>query len=99
MQKTEDPEAFPIPCAVGVMHFAKALCYVGATINLMSLSIYNKLSLRDPKPTSMCLLMGNQIVNRSIRVLQDVIMEVESFIFPIDFVILDCEVNLEVPII
>lgn len=47
----------------------------------------------------MRLLMDDRIVNKSIGVLQDVLVKVETFIFPIDFVILDCEVDFKVPII
>ena len=58
MQKKEDLGAFNIPCTIGLLHFAKALCDLGAIINLMSLSIYKKLCLDDPKPTAMRLLMA-----------------------------------------
>ena len=51
VQKKEDPGAFTIPCTIGLLHFAKALCDLGASINLMPLSIYKKLGLGDPKPT------------------------------------------------
>ena len=40
VQKKEDPGAFTIPCTVGSLHFAKALCDLGASINLMTLSIF-----------------------------------------------------------
>ena len=65
----------------------------------MPLSIYKKLGLGDPKPTAMRLLMVDRTVKRPIRILHDVLVKVESFIFPTDFVILDCEVDFEVPII
>ena len=51
VQKKEDPGAFTIPCIVGSLHFAKALCDLGASINLMPLSIYKKLGLGDLKTT------------------------------------------------
>ena len=99
VQKKEDQGAFTIPCTVGSLHFAKALCDLGASINLMPLSIYKKLGLGDPKPTAMRLLMADRTVKRPIGILHDVLVKVESFIFPADFVILDCEVNFEMPII
>ncbi|KAK4708636.1 hypothetical protein R3W88_029561 [Solanum pinnatisectum] len=40
VQKKEDPSAFTIPCTIGLLHFAKALCDLRASINLMPLSIY-----------------------------------------------------------
>ena len=42
IQKKEDSDAFTIPCTVGSFHFAKALCDLGESINLMPLSIYKK---------------------------------------------------------
>ena len=65
----------------------------------MPLSIYKKLGLGDPNPTAMRLLMVDRTVKRPIGILHDVLVKVESFIFPADFVILDCEVDFEVPII
>ena len=59
----------------------------------MPLSIYKKLGLGDPKPTSMRLLMADRTVKRPIGILHDVVVKVESFIFPTDFVILNCEVD------
>ena len=88
----QDLGAFTIPCTVGSLHFAKALCDLGASINLMPLSIYKKLGLGNPKPTAMRLLMVDRTV-RPIGILHDVLVKVESFIFPADFVIIDCEVD------
>lgn len=53
----------------------------------------------DPNPTTVRLLMVDQTVKRPIGILHDVLVKVESFIFSVDFVIRDCEVNFEVPII
>ena len=53
VQKKEDPGAFTIPCTIGLLHIAKALCDLGPSINLMPLSIYKKFGLGDQKPTVM----------------------------------------------
>ncbi|XP_069151801.1 uncharacterized protein [Solanum lycopersicum] len=99
VQKKEDLGSFDIPCTIRLLHFAKALCDLGSSINLMPLSIYKKLSLVDPKPTAMWLLMSDRTVKNTIGILRDVLVKVDSFIFPADFVILDCEVDFEVLII
>ena len=65
----------------------------------MPLLIYKKLGLGDPKPTAMRLLMADRTVKKPIGILHDVLVKVESFIFRTDFVIIDCEVDFEVPII
>ena len=61
----------------------------------MSLFIYKKLSFGNPMPTAMWLLMPNRIVKRPIGILHDVLVKVESFICPTDFVTLDYEVDFE----
>ncbi|XP_015084171.1 uncharacterized protein LOC107027542 [Solanum pennellii] len=99
VQKKEDLGAFTNPCTIGLLHFAKALCDLGASINLMPPSIYKKLGLGDPKPTTMWLLTTDRTVKSPIGILHDVLVKVESFTFSADFVILDCEVDFEVPII
>ena len=65
----------------------------------MTLSIYKKLGLGDPKPTAMRLPITDRTAKRPIGILHDVLVKVDSFIFLVDFVILDCEVDFEVPII
>ncbi|XP_069143368.1 uncharacterized protein [Solanum lycopersicum] len=99
VQNKEDPGAFTFPCTARSLHFAKALYDLGASINLMPFSIYKKLGLGDPMPTAMRLLMADRAVKKAYRILDNVLVKVESFIFSADFVILDCEVNFEVPII
>ena len=76
LQKNEDPGAFTIPCTVRSLYFAKALCDLGASINLMPLSIYKKLDLGDTKPTAMRPLMADRIVKRPIGILHDVLVKV-----------------------
>ncbi|XP_069147088.1 uncharacterized protein [Solanum lycopersicum] len=99
VQKKEDMGALTIPCTIGLLHFAKVLCNLGKSINLIPLSIYKKLGLADPNPTVMRLLKADRTMKRPIGILHDVLVKVESFIFPADFVILDCELDFEVPII
>ncbi|XP_049348181.1 uncharacterized protein LOC125812747 [Solanum verrucosum] len=99
VQNKEDPGAFTIPCTIGMLHFVKVLCNLGVSINLMPLYLYKKLGSGAPKSTAMRLLIADRIVKKPIGVLQDVLVKVESFIFPTVFVILDCEVDFDVPII
>ncbi|XP_015160982.1 uncharacterized protein [Solanum tuberosum] len=99
VQKKEDSSAFTIPCTIGSIEFSKALCDLGDSINLMPLAIYKKLGLGVPKPTPMRLMMADRSVKRPVGILCDVLVKVDAFIFSVDFVILDCEVDFEVPII
>ncbi|XP_009608190.2 uncharacterized protein [Nicotiana tomentosiformis] len=79
--------------------FAKALYDLGASINLMPLAIYTKLGIGRAKPTSMLLQLADRIVKRPTRILDDVLVQVGKFVFPADFIILDCQVDEVIPII
>ncbi|XP_016558095.2 uncharacterized protein LOC107857791 [Capsicum annuum] len=98
-EKKDDPRAFTIPCIIGMHEFAKALCDIGARINLMPFLIYKKIGLDAPTPTSMQLLMADRPIKKLMGILFDVLVKVDKFILPVDFVVLDCEINQEVPII
>ena len=65
----------------------------------MPFSIYKKLGLGNPKTTTMLILMADRTMKSPIGILHYVLVKVESFIFPGYFVILDCEIDFEVPII
>ncbi|XP_070015283.1 uncharacterized protein [Nicotiana sylvestris] len=97
--KLEDLGAFTIPCSIGGADFAKALCDLGASINLMPYSMFKTLGIGQPKPTSMRLQMANRTMKRSLGIIDNVLVCVDKFILLADFVILDCEVDYEVPII
>ena len=72
---------------------------LSASINLLSLSIYKKLGLGNPKPTMMKFLMDDRTIRRTIGRLYNVQVKVEAFIFLAGIVILYCEVDFQGPII
>ncbi|XP_070015902.1 uncharacterized protein [Nicotiana sylvestris] len=98
-EKLSDPGSFTIPCTIGNFAFAKTLCDLGASINLMPLSIYKRLGIGRARPTSMLLQLDDRTVKRPFGILDDVLIQVGKFVFPADFVILDCKVDKEIPII
>ncbi|XP_070020056.1 uncharacterized protein [Nicotiana sylvestris] len=97
--KLEDPGAFTIPCIIGSADFAKALCDLGASINFMPYSVFKTLGIWQPRQTSMRLQMTDRTMKRPLGIIDDVLVRVDKFILPVDLVILDCEVDFEVPII
>ncbi|XP_070015509.1 uncharacterized protein [Nicotiana sylvestris] len=98
-QKMSNLGSFTIPCTIGSYAFAKALCDLGANINLMPLTVYTKLGIGRARLTSMLLQLADHTVKRSTGILDDVLVQVEKFVFPADFVILDCQIDEEMPII
>ncbi|XP_070028647.1 uncharacterized protein [Nicotiana sylvestris] len=99
VQKKEDPRVFTIPCTIGVHDFARALCDNGVSISLMPLAIYKKAGLGMPRPTSMRLQMADRSIKRPVGIIDNVLMKVRKFHLPADFIILDCAVDKEIPII
>ena len=51
-QKLKDPGSFIIPCTIGNAIFERALCDLGASVNLMPLSIFRHLGLGEARPTT-----------------------------------------------
>ena len=98
-QKLKDPESFTIPCTIGSINFDKALCDLGASINLMPLSILQKLGLKEPTPSNVTLQLADRSITYPRGVLEDVLIKVDKFIFPVDFVVLDMEEDQQVPLI
>ncbi|XP_070041358.1 uncharacterized protein [Nicotiana tomentosiformis] len=99
LEPLEDPGAFTIPGTIRSAEFAKALCDLGESINLMPYSIFKTLGIGQPRPTSMILQMAEHTMKRPLGVIEDILVRVDKFILPADFVILDCEADYEVSII
>ncbi|XP_070047126.1 uncharacterized protein [Nicotiana tomentosiformis] len=97
--KLEDPDAFTIPCTIGNADFAKALCNLGESINLMPYSVFKTLGIGQPRPTSMKLQMADRTMKIPLGIIDDVLVRVDKFILLANFLILDCEVDYDVPII
>ena len=75
----------------------KALYDSRVSINLMPLSIVKRLSLEEFTPTAMTLQMENRTLVEGI--LEDVLIKVGKFIFPVDFVVIDIEEDKQVPLL
>ncbi|GKG04028.1 reverse transcriptase domain-containing protein, partial [Tanacetum coccineum] len=93
-EKLGDPDKFLIPCNFLGMDVCHALADLGASINLMPLSIWKKLSLPELTPTRITL----ELVDRS-GLAEDIYVKVGKFYFPTDFVVVDFEADPRVPLI
>ncbi|GKB31960.1 reverse transcriptase domain-containing protein, partial [Tanacetum coccineum] len=76
-----------------------ALADLGASINLMPLSIWKKLSLPELTPTQMIHELADRSTTRPTGIAKDVFVKVGKFHFPTDFVVVDYVVDPRVPII
>nr|GEW36704.1 reverse transcriptase domain-containing protein [Tanacetum cinerariifolium] len=99
LEKRGDPGKFLIPYDFSGMAECFALADLGASINLMPLSVWNKLSLLELSPTCMTLELSNRLISHPVGVAEDVFVKVETFYFPADFVVVDFDADPRVPLI
>nr|GEY75987.1 reverse transcriptase domain-containing protein [Tanacetum cinerariifolium]GEZ02376.1 reverse transcriptase domain-containing protein [Tanacetum cinerariifolium] len=96
-EKHGDLGKFLIPCDFLGMDVCHALVDLGASINLMPLSIWKKLSLPKLTPTRMTLELADRSITRPKGVAEDVFVKVGKFHFPTDFVVMDFKADPRVP--
>ncbi|KAK5836570.1 hypothetical protein PVK06_012362 [Gossypium arboreum] len=97
--KLKDPESFTIPCLIGSLNVEKALVDLGASINLMPYKMFKQFGLREPKPTRMSIQLADRSIKYPRGIIEDVLVKVDKFIFFVDFVVLDMDEDVEVPLI
>ncbi|GJW23571.1 reverse transcriptase domain-containing protein [Tanacetum coccineum] len=97
--KLGDPGSFLILCTFSKAFSCNALADLGASINLMPYSLYAKLSLETLKPTKMSIRLADRSFQHPIRIVENMLVEVNKFTFPIDLVILEMEEDSKVPLI
>ena len=89
--KYKDPSSPTISCTIGDNVFDRALLDLGASVNLLPYSIYMELGLGSLKATHVTL----QLTDRSIKIprgiIEDVLIKVDKFYFPVDFIVLDTQ--------
>ncbi|GJR63417.1 reverse transcriptase domain-containing protein [Tanacetum coccineum] len=98
-KKLGDPGKFLIPCDFPGMDECLALADLGASINLMPLSVWKKLSLPELTPTCMTLELADRLITQPIGIAEDVDVKVGKFQFPADFVVVDFDIDPRVPLI
>jgi hypothetical protein len=101
--KYKDPGCPTITCMIGVIQIERALMDLGTSVNLLPYSIYLQLRLGELKPTSMTLQLADWSVKIPRGIVEDVLIKVDKFYFPVDFIVLDTEpvqmIGTEIPVI
>ncbi|XP_019234601.1 PREDICTED: uncharacterized protein LOC109215042 [Nicotiana attenuata] len=98
-QKLKDPGSFTIPMRIGEIDVDRALCDLGASINLIPLSMFRQLGLGAPRPSTVMLQLADISYVYPEGIIEDVLLQIGKFIFHADFIILDYEADELVPII
>nr|GEY68103.1 hypothetical protein [Tanacetum cinerariifolium] len=98
-KKLGDPIKFLIPCEFQGMDECLALADLGASINLMPLSMWKGLLLPKLTPTCMTLELTDCLVSKPIGIAKDVSLKVGVFYFSADFMVVDFKPDPRVPLI
>ena len=97
--KKKDPSCPTITCSIGAQHFSNALCDLGASVSVMPKVVYDKLNHHALAPTAMCLHLTDQTVRYPAGIAENIPVKIWNFFIPVDFVVLDMEVDAKTPLI
>ncbi|GKG09538.1 reverse transcriptase domain-containing protein, partial [Tanacetum coccineum] len=97
--KLGDLRSFLISCSFSKAFSCNALADLGASINLMPYSLYVKLFLETLKPTKMSVRLADRSFQHPIGIAENMLVKVGKFTYPVDFVILEMEEDIKVPLL
>ncbi|CAJ2661335.1 unnamed protein product [Trifolium pratense] len=97
--KEKDPGRVTLPVTIGNVNVGKALIDLGSSINLIPLSVIKRVGGLDITRTRMTLQLADKSITRPSGMAEDVLVKVDKFMFPIDFVVMDIEEDDDVPLI
>ncbi|GJR70267.1 hypothetical protein Tco_0016332 [Tanacetum coccineum] len=97
--KENDPGSFILPCSIGRLDFNNALADLGASINIIPFSMFKRLGIGKLEPINMVIEMEYDTKCIPKWIVKNLLIKIDKFILPIDFVILDMIEDLRMPII
>ena len=89
--KYKDPGCPTTSCRIGTNQIERALLDVGANVNLLPYTVYLQLGLGELKSTSMTLQLADRSVKKPRGIIEDILIKVDKFYFPVDFIVMDTE--------
>jgi len=89
--KYKDPGCPTISCFIGEHKIERALLDLGASVNLLPYSVFQSLNLGELKSTSVTLLLADRSVKVPRGIVEDVLVQVDKFIYLVDFIVLDTQ--------
>jgi hypothetical protein len=97
--KEKDPGRVTLPVTIGNCNVGKALIDLGSSINLIPLSVIERIGGLDITRTRMTLQLADKSITRPSGMAEDVLIRVDKLVFSIDFVVMDIEEDDDVPLI
>ncbi|GKF44090.1 reverse transcriptase domain-containing protein [Tanacetum coccineum] len=83
-----NPGNFTLPCTIGSLNFY-AMADLGASVNVIPKSMFKHLKLAQLKKTDMIVEMADMTKRSPIRIVENVLVKIDKFLFPSDFVVMD----------
>ena len=98
-KKEQDLGRVSLPVAIGTIDVRKALLDLGSIINLTSLSVAKRVGDLCIKRTRMTLQLADKSFAKPLGMAVDVLVKVDKFVFPTDFVVMDIEDDEALPLL
>ena len=103
LPKFKNPGFPTISCVIGNSRIKRALLDLGASVNVLPYSVYQQLGIGELKPTRVTIQLADRSVKIPRGIVEDVLVQINNFYFPVDFIILDMEPvsnpSKEIPVI
>lgn len=89
----KDPGVLLFPCTIGTLFVSRAFTNLVSSINFLPFDVLKKLGLGEP--TRMSIKLVDRMIKYPRGIIEDVLVQISNFIFPVDFVVMDViEVNV-----
>ncbi|GKE55022.1 zinc knuckle CX2CX4HX4C containing protein, partial [Tanacetum coccineum] len=96
--KEQDPGSFILPCSIRRLDFNNAFADLGASINVIPFSMYKRLGMGNTEPINMVIKMADNTKCTPKGIVKNLLVKIDKFIFPVDFIILDMVEDFRMPI-
>ncbi|EOY09066.1 Uncharacterized protein TCM_024420 [Theobroma cacao] len=95
----KDPGSFSIPCTISSFKISRALCDLGVRVSIIPLSIARKLGFQEIQPTTVTLQLADRTIRYLVEIIEDVLLKVGHLYILVDFIVLEIEDDVEIPLI
>ncbi|GJS18690.1 uncharacterized mitochondrial protein-like protein [Tanacetum coccineum] len=97
--KEKNLGSFTIPCYINNICFKKALADLGASLNVIPYSTFTNLGLGEMTPTKPIIELADRKIKCPKGIAENVLVGIDKFVFPVDFIVLDMPEDIKVPLI
>ncbi|GKF48020.1 DNA/RNA polymerases superfamily protein [Tanacetum coccineum] len=87
--KEKDTRIFTLPCSINNMRFNKAMVNLGASVSVMHYSTITNIGFGKLDPTKLLVELADKIVKRPKSIAENVLVGIDKFVYPVEFIILD----------